>query len=99
MDRGIKRKASEEALREPEVEQPVIFKSPGLKPDVRLRLFGIREFHVHASILKLHSNYFRKFLDSPEKTPAAPSALWKYDYVSVVDEDGEWGLEVCGQVC
>jgi hypothetical protein len=99
MDRGTKRKATEEALRESEGIQPVIFKSSGVKPDVRLRLFGIREFHVHSSILKLHSNYFRKFLDSPDKTPAAPSASWKYDYVSVVDEDGEWGLEVCGQVC
>lgn len=94
-----KRKATEDAPREPEVREPVIFISLGTRPDVRLKLFGIRKFHVHSHILKHRSNYFRKFMDSADKTPAPPSAHWKYDYVSVVDEDGEWGLEVCGHVC
>ncbi|TVY39552.1 hypothetical protein LOCC1_G004464 [Lachnellula occidentalis] len=71
---------------------PIKFLSPGLKPDTRLMVFE-QEFHVHSTILKLHSNYFRQFLDSPDKTGAPASALFQYEYVSVVDEDGTWALE------
>ncbi|PMD62646.1 uncharacterized protein K444DRAFT_524777, partial [Hyaloscypha bicolor E] len=71
---------------------PIIFKSPGLKPDVRLTVFG-QVFHVHSIILKLHSNFFRKFLDSADKVAAPASASFQYDYVSVFDADGDWGLE------
>jgi len=39
---------------------------------------------VHSIILKLHSNYFRRFLDSPEKAAAPTNAAFKYDYISVV---------------
>ncbi len=71
---------------------PIVFQSPGLKPDVRLTIYG-QEFHVHSVILKLHSNFFRKFLDSPEKEAAPPSSPFKYDYASVTDADGFSGLE------
>lgn len=73
--------------------QPIIFKFPGLKVDTRLKVFG-QEYHVHSHILKLYSAFFRTFLDSPDKTPAPASALFRYEYVSVVDDDGTWGLEV-----
>ncbi|TVY18350.1 hypothetical protein LARI1_G004431 [Lachnellula arida] len=73
--------------------QPIIFKFPGLKVDTRLNVFG-QEYHVHSNILKLYSAFFRTFLDSPDKTPAPASALFRYEYVSVIDDDGEWGLEV-----
>jgi hypothetical protein len=78
---------------------PIIFASPGLKPDVRLLVFK-QEFHVHSVILKLHSNYFRKFLDSPDKKKASVSALFRYVYVSVVDEDDHlWALDIAAKVC
>jgi len=46
------------------------------------------------SILKHFSRYFLKFLNSPNKVSAPASALFRYGYVSVVDDDGDWGLEV-----
>jgi len=78
--------------------EPIVFMSPGLKPDVRLMVFK-QEFHVHSIILKLHSNYFRKFLDSPDKSDTPASALFRYEYVSVVDEeDKSWALDVAAKV-
>lgn len=44
-------------------------------------------------ILKLHSNYFRKFLDSADKPNAPATALFKYNYTTVVDDDGIWAVE------
>jgi hypothetical protein len=73
---------------------PVIFKAPGFPSDLRLQVFETM-FHVHSVILKLHSEFFFKFLDSPEKM--IPGVLiapgFKYEWVTKVDEDGEgWGL-------
>jgi hypothetical protein len=48
----------------------VAFSSPGQAPDVRLNVLGIKEFHVHCFLLKHHSAFFRKFLDSPGKKGA-----------------------------
>jgi len=73
-------------------DKSIVFSSPGLTPDVRLTVFG-QEFHVHSIILKLHSNFFRKFLDAGDKAATPPSSLFQYDYVSVSDDDGTWGLE------
>jgi hypothetical protein len=83
-----------------ETREPIVFQSPGLKPDVRLTVCG-QEFHVHSVILKPHSNFFRKFLDSPEKEAAPPSSPFKYDYASVTDADGFSGLEpvTAAKVC
>jgi hypothetical protein len=77
---------------EPEIPS-IVFASPGLKPDVRLKIFVEAEIHYYSLILKLHSNFFRKFLDSPDKSPAPASASFKYEYATVVDEDGTWALE------
>lgn len=79
--------------------QPIVFKSPNAqKPDVRLKVF-YQVFHVHSAILTLYSASFRTFLDSADKTAAAPSAPFRYDYVSVVDGNGTWGLEAVCKVC
>jgi hypothetical protein len=47
-------------------KSPIIFQSPGLKPDVSLKVFDV-EFYVHSIVLKLHSAFFRKFLYSANK--------------------------------
>jgi hypothetical protein len=76
---------------------PIDFKlpDPNLKPDARLTVFD-QAFHAHSTILRIYSAFFRTFLDSPDKSPASASASFRYDYVSVVDDDGTWGLEVVG---
>jgi hypothetical protein len=72
--------------------RPIVFLSPGLKPDVFLTLFH-QEFHVHSVILKLYSNYFRKFLNSPDGFTNIPeSTPFKHHYISEIDEDGTWAL-------
>ena len=78
-------------------KEPIVFKSPGLKPDVRLTVFD-QEFHVHSTLLKLYSAFFRTYLDSADKAPAPSSAVFRYEYVSVIDEDGTWGLEAASKV-
>ncbi|TGO37558.1 hypothetical protein BHYA_0094g00210 [Botrytis hyacinthi] len=87
-----KRKRNEDltAARQ-ELLSPIIFLARGVKADTRFTVFR-QEFHLHSSGLKHHSSYFRKFLDSVDKQPASTSALFKYDYRSVVDEDGSWAL-------
>jgi len=72
-------------------KSPVVFKSPNLQPDVRIKVFDA-EFHVHSTILKLHSNFFRKFLDGPDKLFPPASSTFPYDYISYIEDDGDWGL-------
>jgi hypothetical protein len=71
----------------------VIYTARGLNSDVRLRAFDT-EFHVHSTVLKMHSAFFFKFLDSPDKTPPATVApgTFKYEWVTKIDEDGSWSL-------
>lgn len=72
-------------------DEAFTFILPDQKPDVRLNVFG-KEFHVHSTVLRLYSAFFRKFLDAPN--PPVPGAgPYAYEYVTVVDEDGIWGLE------
>ena len=54
-------------------ESPIVFQSPGLKPDVSLKVFKV-EFHVHSVLLRLHSAFFRKFLDSADKNVSASTS-------------------------
>ncbi|TVY93029.1 hypothetical protein LAWI1_G004291, partial [Lachnellula willkommii] len=75
--------------------EPVKFLMPNFTPDTRLRVFG-QDFHVHSSYLKLHSAFFRKFLDSPEKEIVATSSGFRYEWVTKVDEDGTWSLVWAG---
>ncbi|KAH8801165.1 hypothetical protein F5882DRAFT_504648 [Hyaloscypha sp. PMI_1271] len=51
-------------------KSPIVFQSLGLKPDVSMKVFDV-EFHVHSALLKLHSAFFRKFLDSADKVTSA----------------------------
>jgi hypothetical protein len=63
------------------------------KEDVRLRVFRT-EYHVHSWILKMHSAFFFKFLDSPDKDHSRPTPAggFKYEWITKVDDDGTWGL-------
>lgn len=79
---------------------PIIFESPGFQSDTRLMVFNT-EFHVHSTILKIHSAFFRKSLDYLDRTPvtAPPDAnsstilpvpvtpgKFKYKFVTKLDE-------------
>lgn len=52
-------------------------------------------------VLRLYSAFFRTFLDSSDKDAAIvhEDAHFRYDYVSVLDPDGGWGIEVAKKVC
>lgn len=79
---------------------PLVFRLPDQqKPDFRFVVFD-QEYHVHSMILKLYSNYFRKFLDSPDKSgnASSPSTEFRYDYATAVDDDGAWALEPADRV-
>lgn len=73
--------------------KPTVFFARGLTPDVRLHVLDRAVLHVHSVVLKLQSNFFLKFLDSPDKTTAVsvPGGL-KYEWVTKVDDDGTWSL-------
>jgi hypothetical protein len=74
------------------VKAPVVFKQAGLgSPDTCLVVFE-QEFHVHSTILKLYSAFFRKFLDSPDKAHATSTKNFKYFWVTEVENDGDWHL-------
>ncbi|TGO46213.1 hypothetical protein BCON_0337g00020 [Botryotinia convoluta] len=70
--------------------QVMTFSLPRQKPDTRITIFQLKELRVHSSILKLYSAYFRKFMDSPDKEWAPPSAMWKYDWTEKVEEDSSY---------
>src|SRR6266536_4171383 len=61
----------------------VVFVTPAITADVRFQVFK-RQFQVNSMILKTHSTFFGKFLNSPDKTPS--SGMTK------VDNDGGWAL-------
>jgi len=72
------------------VKAAIVFQAPGLKPDVCLKVFD-QEYHVHSVLLKLHSQFFRKFLDSPDKVVEEKNTAARFPYVWVtkVDEGGK----------
>jgi hypothetical protein len=47
---------------------------------------------VHSVLLKMYSAFFRKFLDSPDKeqTTNGVTGAFQYEWVTKVDEDGDW---------
>ncbi|KAG4428514.1 hypothetical protein IFR05_016003 [Cadophora sp. M221] len=59
---------AEPAAKKQKFSEPVVFTTPDYQPDVHLSVFD-QDFHVHSVFLKLHSAFFRKFLDSPDKAP------------------------------
>ncbi|TAQ87698.1 hypothetical protein B7494_g3984 [Chlorociboria aeruginascens] len=73
---------------------PVIFSLYKVSPDVRITVFG-KEFHVHSLVLRVHSEFFGRFLicqDQKQGTDNGNSSF-KYEYVAVDDGDGYWGLQ------
>ncbi|PQE22580.1 hypothetical protein CJF31_00001490 [Rutstroemia sp. NJR-2017a BVV2] len=70
---------------------PVVFQLATHPPDVKLKIFDDLEFHAHSTILKKQSAFFRAFMDSPDKRLPL-TGEWKYEWVSVVDDDGTWSL-------
>lgn len=75
------------------IKPPVVFNLPGHDVDVKLQVFNDLEFHVHSTILKIHSAFFRKFLDSPDKEGKGENAgKFKYVWVTMIDDDGSWSL-------
>lgn len=71
-----------------------MFEALGLKPDVRFKVFD-NEFHLHSTVLKLHSEFFLKFLDSAEKEVLQDTIIqgFKYEWNSMIDGDG-WHMVV-----
>lgn len=72
---------------------PIVLNSPGQKPDLLLQVFN-QSFHVHSVMLKFHSEFFRKFLDSADKDKKAPPSdpNFKYVWIAKLDPDGRWHL-------
>ncbi|PVH82195.1 hypothetical protein DL98DRAFT_653535 [Cadophora sp. DSE1049] len=62
--------------------RPIVFISPGSRPDVRFKVFK-DEYHQHSAILRYHSNFFRQFLDSPDKRAGPASSSFCYEYLSI----------------
>jgi hypothetical protein len=72
--------------------KPIIFKSPGTKPDLYFKAFS-QEFHINSVVLKLNSEYFRTFLDpSGGKLPKSSSHLFTSEWFTKVDGKGSWEL-------
>ena len=84
-----------------ELKKPIIFKSPGMEPDTYFKVFN-QEFHVTSIVLKLHSSFFRAFLDPrggklPKSTQPAFTSEW---FTRIDDDDGgKWGLSSDHKVC
>jgi hypothetical protein len=55
-----------------------------------MRVFN-EDFYVHSDVLKLHSMFFRKFMDSPDKVVPVYTDPIKYDYKAAIDEVGTEG--------
>ncbi len=86
------RSDSESGIETPLQLGTTIVFAPSVPPDCRITVFK-QEYHVHSLILRIHSAFFRRFWDSPEKSTRPSSPQFRYEYVSVIDDDGEWGLE------
>lgn len=63
----------------------------GHEYDTLLQVFD-KDFFVSSVVLKVHSFFFRSFMDSADKNPPQPGAKYKYHWVSVVEPDGGWAL-------
>ncbi|TVY39026.1 hypothetical protein LSUB1_G004583, partial [Lachnellula subtilissima] len=74
-------------------KDPIVFTAPGLGPDMSIEVFK-QIFHVNSLVLKVHSEYFRTYLNSPDKAPASSiSGTFRYNWVTLVDEDANgWSL-------
>ncbi|CAG8958365.1 hypothetical protein HYFRA_00011042 [Hymenoscyphus fraxineus] len=63
-----------------------------IEPDVHLQIFE-QAFHVNSAILKYQSEFFKTFLDSPDKSGLIDKdCQFPYRWISIVDEDEQWSL-------
>jgi len=53
-----------------------------------------QELHVHSAVLKRHSGYFFKFIESLDKmfSPSSQRCPFKYEYITKFDRDSTWSL-------
>ncbi|KAF7911437.1 uncharacterized protein EAF01_002944 [Botrytis porri] len=69
------------------------FDLPGQKVDVKLSIFDELQIHVHSTVLKPHSAFFRRSLDSSNKNDDDKNTgNFKYEWATVYDDDGSWSL-------
>jgi hypothetical protein len=78
---------------DPEPKKPIIFTTPGIEPDVALHVFN-QEFLVYSGLLKIHSDFFRKFLEPcGGKLPTSTSPFITSQWFTKIDEDClSWSL-------
>jgi hypothetical protein len=67
--------------------------APHVPADTLLRVFS-QEFHVHSTILKIHSDFFATFMDSRDQMAGtSTNPKFKYEWICEVDKDGkDWSL-------
>jgi hypothetical protein len=78
---------------DPDPKQPIIFTTPDMRPDVGLQVFN-QQFHVYSGVLKIHSGFFRKYLEpSSGLLPTSTSPTLSSEWFTKVDADGKsWSL-------
>jgi hypothetical protein len=86
------RHESRHAKLTPFAAPPIIFTTPGTKPDACLYVFS-KEFHVSSASLKLNSTYFRKWLEPSEGIiPTSIRSGFASEWFTQVNGDGTWAL-------
>jgi hypothetical protein len=75
------------------MKEPITFAHQRVEPDTRLTVFK-QPFLVHSTILRIHSEFFRLFIDSADKANSTLSGPIKYEWITEVDNDdhNEWSL-------
>ncbi|TGO24739.1 hypothetical protein BPAE_0096g00450 [Botrytis paeoniae] len=69
------------------------FHLTGHEVDVKLSIFDELQLYVHSVVLKLHSAFFRRFLDSSNKNGNGENTgSFKYEWATVYNDDGSWSL-------
>ena len=70
---------------------PIIL-SDAVGPDTLIRVFN-QEFHVHSTVLKIQCEFFKLFMDSPDKVAGtSTNPRFNYEWATKVDADGDWSL-------
>lgn len=90
---------------EPKPKPAKAFWALGMAPDIHLHVLDRRVYHVHSAVLKLHSEFFLKFLNSAEKQAALDETTAEAEargvvvtvpatthWITLVDDDGSWSL-------
>lgn len=76
--------------------RPISFTCLGDKADTSINVFG-QEFQVHSRILKMHSAFFRRFMESTTP-PQLDQPGIVYHYAAKVEPDGVWGVQPITEV-